>query len=144
MLGQSIGSYRVVDKLGEGGMGAVYIAEHDLIGKRVAIKVLLPEYSRNREIVQRFFNEAKAATRIAHPGIVEVFDFGFAADGGAYLVMELLRGQSLTGLLRKQRALAPAHAVRLLRHVAGALEAAHGQGIVHRDLKPDNIFIVPD
>jgi len=144
MLGRTIGSYRIVGKLGEGGMGAVYAAEHALIGKRVAVKVLLPEYSKNTEIVQRFFNEAKAATRINHPGITAVFDFGFDADGAAYLVMELLDGEALSARLHRRGAMPPLQAIRLLRELSGALAAAHAQGIIHRDLKPDNVFIVPD
>lgn len=144
MQGTRVGSYRILDQLGEGGMGAVYVAEHVLLGKKVAVKVLLPEYTQNAEIVQRFFNEARAATRIQHPGIVEVFDFGHDQDGAAYIVMELLRGEPLSARIRREGRLEPAAAARLLTHVAGALGQAHREGIVHRDLKPDNIFLVPD
>jgi serine/threonine-protein kinase len=142
--GRSIGAYRVVKKIGEGGMGKVYIAEHELLGKKVAIKVLLPEHSQNPEIVQRFFNEARAATRINHPGIVEIYDFGHDVDGSAYIVMEALRGESLGARLERERVLSPQAAARLAKHIAGALGQAHREGIVHRDLKPDNIFVVPD
>src|SRR5688572_29330763 len=102
MLGQTIGNYRVVEKLSEGGMGAVYRVEHALIGKPAAIKVLLPELSQRHDIVDRFFNEAKATSAIRHPGIVEIFDFGYDAAGHAYIVMELLAGESLAARLRAQ------------------------------------------
>ena len=141
---QKIGGYRVIKKIGEGGMGKVYIAEHELLGKKVAIKVLLPEHSQNPELVQRFFNEARAATRINHPGIVEIYDFGHDQDGSAYIVMEALRGESLGARLERERVLSPEATVRLVKHLAGALGEAHRQGIIHRDLKPDNIFVVPD
>jgi len=141
---QSIGSYRILDKLGEGGMGTVYIAEHELLGKKVAIKVLLPEHSSDPELVQRFFNEARAATRINHPGIVEIFEFGYDKDRSAYIVMECLRGESLGARLAREHTLSAATTVRLMSQVAGALAQAHREGIVHRDLKPDNIFVVPD
>ena len=143
MLGATFGSYRIVRMIGAGGMGAVYAAEHTLLGRAAAIKVLLPEYSVNSSVVMRFFNEAKAATAIRHPGIVEIYDFGYTPDGSGYIAMELLEGQSLTGRMRVG-ALRPAHALTLVRQISGALAAAHAKGIVHRDLKPDNVFIVPD
>src|SRR5436853_5147899 len=90
MLGEVFGNYRITGALSAGGMGAVYRAEHALIGKAAAVKVLLPEWSANTDVVNRFFNEARTTTAIRHPGIVEVFDFGHHASGRAYLVMELL------------------------------------------------------
>src|SRR3569623_192091 len=139
----TLGPYRIVSKIGEGGMGAVYLAELSLLGRRAAIKVLLPALSSQREIVDRFFNEARATTASSDPGIVQVFDFGFAADQSAYIVMELLDGESLD--TRMQRGtISVADALRLTRQIAGSLAAAHARGIVHRDLKPDNIFIVRD
>jgi len=139
----TLGPYRIVSKIGEGGMGAVYLAEHTLLGRRAAIKVLLPALSSQREVVDRFFNEARATTAVADPGIVQVFDFGFAADQSAYIVMELLEGESLD--TRMQRGtISVADALRLTRQIAGSLAAAHARGIVHRDLKPDNIYIVRD
>ncbi len=125
-------------------MGVVYRAEHQLIGKAAAVKVLLPELSTNHEIVNRFFNEAKAATAIRHPGIVEIFDFGYMADGITYIVMEFLDGEPLSRRLAARHTLDEREAVSLIRNIASALAAAHAQGIVHRDLKPDNIFLVPD
>jgi eukaryotic-like serine/threonine-protein kinase len=143
MLGTTVGAYRITGTIGQGGMGAVYAAEHTLLGREAAVKVLLPELSKNSEIVTRFFNEAKAATAIRHPGIVEIYDFGWNHDGAAYIVMEFLQGESLASRLARGR-LAPAQALAIARQVAGALSAAHRKGIVHRDLKPDNAFLVPD
>jgi len=143
VIGQSVGSYSIQRELGRGGMGAVYVGHHALLGRPAAIKVLLPDYSRNQEIVQRFFNEARAATAIRHPGIVEIYDFGFAPDGSAFIVMELCDGESLSA--RQKRGVMPVGAaLGIARQVAGALGAAHKAGIVHRDLKPDNVFLVPD
>ncbi len=139
-----LGAYRVVKKLGEGGMGAVYLAEHTLIGRRAAVKVLQPAMSANQDIVQRFFNEARAATAIADPGIVQIFDFGYHTDGSAYIVMEFLEGEALDSRLKRLGRLAPDDALRIVRQVASSLAAAHRAGIVHRDLKPENIFLVPD
>jgi serine/threonine-protein kinase len=144
MVGASLASYRILGPLGEGGMGVVYRAEHVLLGRPAAVKVLLPEYSRNQEIVNRFFNEARAATAIRHPSIVEIYDFGYHTDGSAYIVMELLEGESLSRRLARQGRLELARAVAITRQIAGALSAAHARGIVHRDLKPDNVFLVGD
>src|SRR5262245_3014976 len=125
-------------------MGAVYLAEHTLIGRRAAIKVLLPELSQKREIVDRFFNEARATTSISDPGIVQVFDFGFHTDGSAYIVMEFLEGEPLDARLKRLAVMPPSEALRITRQAAGSLSAAHARSIVHRDLKPDNIFMVRD
>jgi eukaryotic-like serine/threonine-protein kinase len=139
-----VGSYRIIGKIGEGGMGAVYVAEHTLIGRQAAIKVLQREMSHRQDLVTRFFNEARAATAVKHPGIVEIYDFGYHTDGSAYIVMEYLEGETLAARLRRTRTLPAARAAALGRQVAGALGAAHARGIIHRDLKPDNIFIVRD
>ncbi|HEX3758160.1 MAG TPA: protein kinase [Kofleriaceae bacterium] len=144
MAGEVFGSYRVVDEIGRGGMGAVYLAEHALLGRQAAIKVLLREMSHRPDLVTRFFNEARAATAVKHPGIVEIYDFGYAADGSAYIVMEFLQGESLASRLRRTGPFLESRAAALCRQVAGGLGAAHAKGIVHRDLKPDNIFVVPD
>ena len=144
MEGTVIGTYRVLRKLGEGGMGAVYLAEHSLLGRQAAIKVLQPALSRDQVIVQRFFNEARAATAIADPGIVQIFDFGYHTDGSAYIVMELLEGEPLDRRVERLGRLQPVDALRILRQVASSLAAAHARGIVHRDLKPENIYLVPD
>ncbi|HEV7554922.1 MAG TPA: serine/threonine-protein kinase, partial [Kofleriaceae bacterium] len=143
MLGTSIGNYHVTAQIGEGGMGAVYLAHHVMLGRPAAIKILLPHLSHDHDIVARFFNEARAATAVRHPGIVEIFDFGYFGDC-AYLVMEYLDGDSLADRRHRLGRIAPARAIALARQVAGALAAAHERGIVHRDLKPDNLFVVAD
>jgi len=142
MIGRTIGNYVVRDKIGEGGMGVVYRAEHPRINRRVAIKVLHPGADRQSEMVHRFFNEAKAATEIRNDHIVEVLDFGELAEGMPYLVMEWLEGQTLGELLRVETRLPVARAARIVCGIARALSAAHAKGVVHRDLKPDNVFLV--
>ncbi|HMG19724.1 MAG TPA: protein kinase, partial [Kofleriaceae bacterium] len=144
MVGVVIGSYQLVRKLGEGGMGAVYLGQHQLLGRRAAIKVLLPELSARPDIVNRFFNEARAVTSISDPGIVQVFDFGYHTDGSAFIVMEYLEGEPLDRRLARFGRIAAPQALRLARQVATSLAAAHAQQIVHRDLKPENIFLVHD
>ncbi|HSN29628.1 MAG TPA: serine/threonine-protein kinase [Kofleriaceae bacterium] len=143
MIGQVIGNYRVSQELGRGGMGMVYAAEHVQLGRPAAIKMLLPQLSADPGIVQRFFNEARAASAIEHPGIVAVYDYGTHTDGRAYIVMELLKGESLEHRLSRG-SMTPQEAASIVAQVAGALAAAHARGIVHRDLKPDNIFLVPN
>ncbi|HET9621925.1 MAG TPA: protein kinase [Kofleriaceae bacterium] len=141
--GGMIGQYRVTGLIGRGGMGAVYAGEHALLGRPAAIKVLLPDLSQKQDVVMRFFNEARAATAIRHPGIIEIYDFGWTPDGAAFIVMERLDGETLAGRLARGRFAWPA-AFAIARQIAGALAAAHGKSIVHRDLKPDNIFLVAD
>jgi tRNA A-37 threonylcarbamoyl transferase component Bud32 len=142
--GTQVGAYRVLRKIGEGGMGSVWLAEHAMLGRRAAIKVLHSEYSNHAETVTRFFNEARAATAVGDPGIVQIFDFGQRSDGSAYIVMELLDGEPLDRRLARHGALGLPDALRIMRQVASTLGAAHACGIVHRDLKPENVFIVRD
>jgi eukaryotic-like serine/threonine-protein kinase len=144
MIGTTVGNYRITRLLGEGGMGVVYEAEHPALGRRAAVKILHPELAQQGEMVNRFFNEARAANAIRHPGIVEVFDFGTLPGGASYIVMEFLDGESLAARMRRTGPMQPAAARRLAAQAAGALAAAHGAEIVHRDLKPDNLFLVPD
>ncbi|MEO8551393.1 MAG: serine/threonine-protein kinase [Kofleriaceae bacterium] len=144
LIGQTFGNYRVVAKLGAGGMGWVFLAEHTVLGSRAALKVLKPTHSQQQHVVQRFFDEARAATRIADPGIVTVLDFGWNPSGAAYLVMEYLTGETLAQRIHGGGPLPPAQALAMVRQCAIAMSSAHARGIVHRDLKPDNIFIVPD
>jgi serine/threonine-protein kinase len=125
-------------------MGAVYLAEHPAIGRRVAVKVLHPNYTRDPQLLGRFLNEARAANAIRHPNIIEILDSGVIADGTPFLVMELLEGESLGTRLRREGALPIATALELAYQTASALGAAHAKGIVHRDLKPDNLFLVAD
>jgi serine/threonine-protein kinase len=142
-MDEMLGQYRVTGTIGRGGMGVVHAAEHALLGRRAAIKVLRAELSRDQDAVARFFNEARAAAAIRHPGIVEVYDFGWTSEGEAFFVMEHLDGESLTQRSARERFRWPA-ALAIARQIAGALAAAHAKGIIHRDLKPDNVFIVPD
>jgi serine/threonine-protein kinase len=143
MIGKTVGQYRISKKIGAGGMGVVYLAEHTLLGRPAAVKMLLPELTQDRVVVSRFFNEARAATSIRHPGIVEIYDFGFEPDGAAYIVMEYLEGETLARRA-KRGVLSYEAAIAIVRQIASALAAAHGKGIIHRDLKPDNVFLVPD
>jgi serine/threonine protein kinase len=144
MIGEQFGNYRSISLLGEGGMGAVYLAEHPGIGRRVAVKVLHKNYTRDEHLLARFLNEARAANAIRHPNIIEILDSGMMADGTPFLVMELLEGDSLGTRIRGAGAMPIATAVDFAYQTASALGAAHAKGIVHRDLKPDNLFIVPD
>src|ERR1041384_407558 len=138
-----LGPYRVTGTMGRGGVGIVYAAEHSLLGRQAAIKVLQSELSQNENVVARFFNEARAATAIRHPGIIEIYDFGWTREGAAYLVMEFLEGETLGRRSARVPFRWPA-VLTIARQIAGALAAAHAKGIVHRDLKPDNVFLVPD
>jgi eukaryotic-like serine/threonine-protein kinase len=143
-VGSIIGSYRVVTRLGQGGMGAVFVAEHTLLGRRAAIKVLPAPQADDAAVVRRFFREAQIASAVADPGIVQVFDFGYHTDGSAYILMELLDGEPLDARLRRLGRLPPVAALRIARQIATSLAAAHARGIVHRDLKPENVVLVPD
>jgi eukaryotic-like serine/threonine-protein kinase len=144
LVGTMLGSYRIAGELSRGGMGAVYRAQHTVLERDVAIKLLRPELTEHAELVQRFLNEAKAASAIRHPGIIEVLDFGHAADGRAYFVMEMLDGESLARRIELAGKLTERDAATIARGIASALSAAHAKGIVHRDLKPDNVFLVVD
>lgn len=138
MIGTTIGPYRVVRKLGAGGMGAVFEAVHRTIQHRVCIKVLHPEYAKNAEFAQRFFNEARAVNLADHPGLVQVSDYGHLPDGTAYIVMELVKGETLSQRLRDLGGSMPVcDVLRIGLQIADSLAAAHAKNIVHRDLKPD-------
>ncbi len=142
--GQIVGGYRLVAPIGGGGMGTIWRAEHEVLGRVVAIKLLLHALSHDPAMIERFFDEARAATRIADPGIVTVHDFGWHADGQAYLVMEHLIGESMAERLDRRGQVPVDEAVRLVRLAALAMAAAHAASIIHRDLKPANIYIVAD
>jgi len=141
MIGRTVGNYVIREEAGRGAMGVVYVAEHPRIGKRVAVKVLLPELSQRADLVTRFFNEARAAAATRDQHIVDVIDFGELPDGVSYLVMEWLDGNSLAAALAGGR-FTVGRAVHVARGIGRALAAAHALGIVHRDLKPDNVFLV--
>jgi serine/threonine protein kinase len=135
------GRYRVIQLLGEGGMGAVYLAEHAAIEKKVALKVLHPEYATKGEIVTRFQQEAISASRIKHPNVLEVFDFGQLDDGSFFLAMEFLEGNDLADEIQKTRVLDAERGLRYALQICRALAAAHAKGVVHRDMKPENVFL---
>jgi serine/threonine-protein kinase len=135
------GKYRLLDVIGEGGMGVVYLAEHSLIEKRVALKVLRAEYSAKPDVVRRFQQEAISASRIKHPNVLDVFDFGQLEDGSFFLAMEYLQGRDLAAELSECTTVAPRRALRIALQMTRALAAAHARGVVHRDLKPENVFL---
>jgi serine/threonine-protein kinase len=136
------GRYRIERLLGSGGMGSVYRAEHVLMRKACAVKVLHREMTQVKEVVARFEREAVAAARIEHPNVAAATDFGQLENGSFYLVLEFIEGQSLSQLIASQGALKEERALLIVRQIADALAAAHGAGIVHRDLKPDNVMLV--
>ncbi|MGE5184262.1 MAG: serine/threonine-protein kinase [Acidobacteriota bacterium] len=140
-IGSMVGEYRVEQLVGEGGMGQVYGAVHPVIGKRAAIKVLQREMCSNPDAIRRFVMEARAVNQIGHPNIVDVFAFGALPDGRQYMVMEWLRGETLSDRMRRAR-LELAESCDILLGVCAALDAAHEKEIVHRDLKPQNVFLV--
>jgi len=143
LIGSEVdGRYRVLELIGEGGMGKVYLAEHVEIGKRVALKVLHPSYSRMPDLVERFRREARAASKIGHPNIVDVTDSGTTADGSVYFVMEYLEGVELGSVIEREGALDVARALKITGQICRALSAAHREGIIHRDLKPENIYLI--
>ncbi len=144
MQGQRIDKYRLIRQLGEGGMGVVYEAVREDLGGRVALKLIRAEFALNREVAARFYNEARAANLIEHPGVVRVFDYGQVPGGGAYLAMEYVDGESLSRRQERLRQFTSEEVLRLGRQIASAIAAAHARQIVHRDLKPDNIMLVPD
>ncbi|CAN5864090.1 hypothetical protein BH11MYX2_BH11MYX2_26570 [soil metagenome] len=135
------GRYRIIKTLGEGGMGTVFLAEHALIKRRVAIKILHPELATDADVIERFMNEARAAGTLGHPNIVESTDMGFTAEHVPYIVFEYLEGTLLTDEVYRVGGLPVRRAVRIAQQIASALYAAHNANIVHRDLKSDNVFL---
>jgi len=142
LIGRTLGHYRVVEKIGAGGMGEVYRAHDERLDRDVAIKVLPEEVAQDPERLHRFEREAKAVAQLAHPNILEIWDFG-SEDGVSYAVTELLEGETLRGLISKG-SLTTGKAVEHARVIADGLAAAHDKGIIHRDIKPENIFLTAD
>jgi serine/threonine-protein kinase len=138
------GRYRIIRTLGEGGMGSVFLAEHALIKRRVAIKILHPELATDADVIERFMNEARAAGTLGHPNIVESTDMGFVHSHVPYIVFEFLEGALLTDEIYRVGGLPVRRAVRIATQIASALHAAHNAGVVHRDLKSDNVFLTDE
>ncbi|MHB1844325.1 MAG: serine/threonine-protein kinase [Deltaproteobacteria bacterium] len=134
-----LGSYRLVERLGEGGMGEVFLAEHVRLGRRVALKILRPELSAQPDLVRRFFQEAKVVNRIAHPNIVEIYDF--SEEPVAHFIMELLSGRDLARARAEEGPFPLARITAIARQVALGLARAHEKRVIHRDLKPENVFL---
>ena len=135
------GRYRIIKVIGEGGMGTVYLAEHVLIQRRYAVKVLHPEFATDADVIERFMNEARAAGTLGHPNIVESTDMGFARDEMPYIVFEYLEGSPLSDEVYRLRGLPVRRALKIAHQIASALESAHAAGIIHRDLKSDNVIL---
>jgi len=141
--GTTVGKYRLHEIVGRGGMGVVYRAEHVYIGREVAVKILHEGYGAREDAIKRFLREARAASLINHPNIVEVTDFGKATDGTVFFVMELLVGEPLDAILARERRLDLLRAITICNQLAAALGAAHSKNIIHRDLKPENVMLIP-
>lgn len=144
MIGQKIGQYKITRLLGEGGMGTVYLAQHETMNREAAIKMLLPQYLKNIEVKTRFKNEAATLEKLVHPNIVRLFDY-IEDESGMYLIMEFVRGMPLdeymekvSGILNEDRALI------VMEQILSAFGYAHQQGVVHRDIKPSNILVTED
>ncbi|HEY0385157.1 MAG TPA: protein kinase, partial [Pyrinomonadaceae bacterium] len=140
MIGQTVSHYRIVEKLGEGGMGVVYAAEDLRLGRRVAIK-FLSKTSNSQQVRARFLREARAISQLSHPHIATIYDYGETPASEPYIVMEIISGEDLSALLRTGGALSVSRAIEIVEAVAEALNEAHAQGIVHRDIKPSNVII---
>lgn len=141
LVGAQVGNFRLIRKLGDGGMATVYLAEHPVIGSQVAVKLLHPALANDPSVVRRFYVEARAAHQVAHPNIVQVLDLGMAPGIGLYLVMEYVKGKTLAQHLHGEP-VPMEFAEAVLAQVCAALGSAHARGVVHRDLKPDNILVL--
>jgi serine/threonine protein kinase len=145
MIGEVFGNYRITAKLGEGGMGEVYLAEHPNIGRKVAVKMIRPAFSNDAETLRRFVREARSTATLRHPALVDIMDYGVhEKTGSAYIIMEYLEGESLDARLEREGALPPRRAAEIARQIAFGMAAAHRAGIIHRDLKPGNVHLIAD
>jgi serine/threonine-protein kinase len=143
LIGRDLeGRYTIVEKLGEGGMGAVYRGTQHSVGREVAIKVITPSLVSHTEVIKRFLREAKLASRLSHPNAVAVLDFGQTADGVFYLAMELVKGRTLDAVFQADGTFRPERVVRVGMQICDALSGAEALQIVHRDLKPSNIMVL--
>src|SRR3989442_9322802 len=141
MIGRTISHYRIVEKIGEGGMGVVYVAETPLLGRRVAIQTLTARrLTEEPHFRTRFLREARAIPALSHPRIAMIHDYGETEDGEPYIVMELVKGETLGDLMQKEALTIP-RAIEIIEQVGEALAEAHRHGIIHRDIKPSNVAI---
>ncbi|HUS29895.1 MAG TPA: serine/threonine-protein kinase [Kofleriaceae bacterium] len=141
--GDVVGNYKILERLGEGGMGTVFRVEHAVLGRHYALKVLRSQVvEKAATAAQRFVREARAAARVRHPNIVDVFDFGYFPDGRPFFVMELCEGQSLLEYVRRQGPLPPSDAIAIARQIALALAQVHDHGVIHSDVTPSNVLVV--
>ncbi|RLB53631.1 MAG: serine/threonine protein kinase [Deltaproteobacteria bacterium] len=142
LLGTKLeGRFEVIERIGTGGMGTVYRAKQDPLGRHVALKILKKELNWDKDTVTRFHREAKAMSLLTHPNTVRVFDFGETDDGLLFFAMELLEGELLTAKVERNGALDPVEAIQITQQILHSLGEAHSKGIIHRDLKPDNIYL---
>ena len=144
LIGACFGSYRLVRAIGRGSMGEVFAAEHVLLGRPAAVKVLLPELTHSDEAVSRFFNEARAVATMHHESLVALFDFGTHESGSAYIAMELLSGETLAQAVDRRQRLPLTETLQIARKIAAGMASAHACGVVHRDLKPENIILIDE
>src|ERR1041384_1455309 len=140
MIGRTISHYRIVEKLGEAGMGVVYVAEDTHLGRRVAFKTLTTRGGDNQHFRARLLREARAVSPPSHPNIAAIYDYGETEQDEPYIVMELIKGETLSDLMHKEKLTIP-RSIEIIRQVAEALGEAHSQGIIHRDIKPTNVAI---
>src|SRR6185295_6292282 len=136
------GRYEIQQRVGEGGMGVVYKARQMSIDRTIALKMLNQQMAGDQQWVQRFYNEAKACSRLQHPNTIKMFDFGQTQDGRFFMTMEFLDGQVLRGAIQSSAPMQPARVMRILVQCCASLAEAHSIGIIHRDIKPDNVFLM--
>ncbi|TNE44259.1 MAG: hypothetical protein EP343_31405 [Deltaproteobacteria bacterium] len=142
LIGQQIGNHRLLERIGVGGMGVIYKAEHINLSKTYAVKFLHPQFASDEEVVERFRREAQVISSLDHPNIVRETDFGWLDGVGFYLVMEFLEGETLKEVIKREGALEPERVLRIFEQLLDALEVAHDEGVVHRDLKPENLYLI--
>ena len=140
--GERVGKYILKQKLGAGAMGVVFAAEHEGLGREVAIKVLRADFADNANVVERFQREAEVVSRIGHTNIVSVYDFGRLSDGSLYYVMERINGETLNERMRRAPPVGADETVQIMSQICRALQVTHAKGVVHRDLKPDNVMLI--
>lgn len=143
LIGKRIlGDYLIEKKIGQGGMGAILLAKQESLERYTALKIILPKFSSNENVVKRFFREVKLTSRLEHPNIVTIYNFGKSREGILFVAMEYLDGVNLDSIVRKQGPLPPERAIPIAAQIASALSEAHAKGVIHRDLKPSNIMLV--